>query len=86
MEYEDVVNKLIGEIDPVGETHTDNARYKNLSEMTALIDRLMYEMHKIAKYDRPEYSINRAAKHCRHFLQYTREEIASTLGEASNDK
>lgn len=79
MEIVDVVTKLIGKIDPVGETHTDNARYDNIKVMTALIDSLMYEIHEIARYERHEYSINRAKRYCEGFLKHVQEEIKATL-------
>lgn len=33
----DVVTKLIGPIDPTGETHTDMERYTNLETMCGLV-------------------------------------------------
>ena len=32
MDYYEVVKKLIGEVDPVGETHIDNERFENLKK------------------------------------------------------
>lgn len=66
----DAVMRLVGEVRPVGETHTDDHRFQNLQELTALVDRLVAEIDSIA-YDNKdvhEHSIKRAADHCAKFL------------------
>lgn len=37
----EVICKLVGPIDPVGETHTDNKRLENLKTMTRVLDHLL---------------------------------------------
>ncbi len=64
----DVVRKLIGPIHPVGESHTDHDRYKNLGAMTQLVDKLMFDLHQVARSLRPEASIQKAAKHASEFI------------------
>lgn len=64
MDIYEVVTKLVGPIDPVGETNTDDARYKNLEVMTELVNRLLTDIDYVAaNKDRPEFSMSRAGKH-----------------------
>ena len=44
MEIYDVVKKLVGKIDPIGETNTDNQRFENLKVMTELVDNLLTDI------------------------------------------
>ena len=37
MEYTDIIKKLIGNINPIGETNTDNERFENLKELCYLV-------------------------------------------------
>jgi len=69
MELIDVVRKLIGPVDPIGETQTDDIRSKNLGEMIDLVDRLITDIVKVASYKtRAEYSMNRSGKRASEFL------------------
>lgn len=70
MEIYDVVKKLIGEIDPVGETNADNIRYENLKATTALVDALLTDIDRVAtnNKDRCEYSMKRAGEYSSKFL------------------
>lgn len=69
MELIDVVRKLIGPVDPVGETHTDNERFENLKQLTELVDYLVGDIDKvIVNKNRPEYSMKRAGEFAEHFL------------------
>ena len=66
----EVVMKLIGEVDPVGSTEIDNSRYANLKELTLLVDKLVFDIDRIASgnKDRQEFSMRRAGEHCDEFL------------------
>lgn len=65
----EVVKKLIGEIEPVGETHADNARFQNLQEMTDLVDRLVSDIDEVAQQSRHHaFSIKRSGEHAYRFL------------------
>jgi len=44
----EIVKKLVGKINPVGETNTDNARYENLKVMTGLVDNLLVDINTVA--------------------------------------
>lgn len=69
MELHDVVMRLVGPVNPVGETNTDNERFENLKKLTELTDRLVYVIDEIARSrGSSEYSVARAGKHCSSFL------------------
>ena len=66
----DIVKKLIGEINPVGETNTDEIRFKNLQNMALLVEHLLHDINKVS-YDnikREELSIKKAALFAQKFL------------------
>jgi len=68
MEIKDIVYKLIGPINPVGETHTDDKRFENLKVMTQLVDDLLTDINNVACMDDShEFSVKRAAKFCSDF-------------------
>lgn len=72
MNYTDIVNKLIGDINPIGETNTDNARYENLKEMCQLASNLIEQIKHVAlKKDSSEYSVKRAANFADKFITET---------------
>ena len=45
----EVVKAIIGDVHPVGETHTDNERYSNLKDMIDLTGELMGEIWEISR-------------------------------------
>ena len=58
-----ILMTLIGEVEPIGETNTDNDRYQNLIQLEGVIEHLLEEIEKVAKYsDRVEYSMSKAGK------------------------
>jgi hypothetical protein len=69
MELIDIVRKLVGPINPIGETNDDNNRFENLRVMTVLVDKLIADIDVVAsKKDRCEYSIQRAGKYATKFM------------------
>lgn len=70
MELKDVVRKLIGPVDPVGDSNIDRERLKNLMELTTLVDFLVGDIDLIASEntDRVEHSMKTAGIHCSEFL------------------
>lgn len=69
MELYDVVTKLIGPIQPVGETTEDEKRFNNLKEMTDLIDQLLTDVDRVASCkNRPEYSMKHAGEFADRFM------------------
>lgn len=72
MTLSEIVLKLSGPIDPVGETQTDNARFENLIELLACMQELHAKVDKIATdhKDSHEYSVKRAGKACDEYLDW----------------
>ena len=69
MEHIDVVRKLVGRINPVGETHTDDERFENLKTMTILVDLLLSDLDIVAsEKHRHEFSRKRAGEFASNFL------------------
>jgi hypothetical protein len=69
MELNDVVKKLIGEIEPVGETNEDNKRFENLKVMLGLLDSILTDTDYIYNNnkERIEYSMKRSADYIKKF-------------------
>ena len=76
MEIYDVVKKLVGPIDPVGETNTDNKRFENLKTMTDLMYKLVGDIQYVSQSaTSQEHSVSRAGKHARGFFEEMREQL-----------
>jgi len=73
MTVKDVVNKIIGEINPVGEHYEDEKRFENLKEMCELVNELVSQIDDVATLNdgRVEHSRNRAGKFASEFLSNT---------------
>jgi len=70
MNNHEIVKKLIGPIEPVGETNEDGRRFENLEAMTELFNNLLADIAEVARFnkDRVEYSMNKAGKHAQSSL------------------
>lgn len=70
MDTYEVTMKLIGPVEPVGETNMDNDRYENLKDLTNLTNQLLTVIDSIANQfqNNHQYSMKRAAVHCNEFL------------------
>ena len=66
----EVVNKLIGRIEPIGETNADNRSLENLKEMTDLVDKLVSDIDRIASNykNNHQYSMKEASNVANDFL------------------
>lgn len=73
MKAEEIVSKLIGPINPIGETNTDNERFENLKAMCELVNELITGIDAVAYNHKnaPEYSRKRAAHYASEFLTKT---------------
>jgi hypothetical protein len=72
-----VVNKLVGPINPVGETNEDDVRFENLKQMTHLIDHLLFAIAIISKDKESElFSVRRAGLFADEFIRATAQAIA----------
>ena len=63
----EVVKKLVGSIEPVGETHTDGVRYENLRVMTDLVEKLLRDIDYVASQKSHEFSIKKASEFASKF-------------------
>jgi hypothetical protein len=62
--------KLVGPVQPVGETRADEWRLENLKKLTELTDRLLFEIDDAAhNADRVEASMKAIGKHARDFIE-----------------
>lgn len=71
MDIHGVVKKLVGPINPVGETNTDNARFENLKVLTELVEKLVIDIDAVAyeHKDAHQFSLKRAAEHASKFMK-----------------
>jgi len=66
----DVAQKLIGPIDPVGESRTDEKRFQNLKQHCELIELLVQEVEVVAmNQTRVEHSMRKAGEFAAHYLR-----------------
>lgn len=57
MELIDVVRKLIGPVNPIGESNTDEERFENLKTLTELVDFLVGDIDQVlTAYENPTKS------------------------------
>lgn len=73
MTITEIVKKLVGEIEPIGETNIDNKRYDNLMLMCAIVDDLVCAIENVAdkNKDRAEFSMKRAGHYAYNFINKT---------------
>lgn len=70
MEIKEIVLKLVGKVNPVGETNTDNERFENLKVLCELVDELVGVIDEVncKNKDSHEFSRKRAADYASNFL------------------
>lgn len=73
MTHLEIVNKLIGRIEPAGDESRDDDYFENLKVMVDLTNRLIMQIDNVAyKYkDSYEHSVKRAADYASKFLTET---------------
>lgn len=73
MELREIVLKLVGRIEPRGETNTDNERFENLQTLCKLVNDLVIDIDDMAyrNKDSHEYSVKRASDYAQNFLTVT---------------
>lgn len=69
----EVINKLVGAINPVGESHTDGQRFENLKVMCDIVNDLVRQIDDVSYRNRDAYesSIQKASKYANTFLSET---------------
>ena len=73
MNTEEIVLKLTGPVNPVGETQTDDGRFFNLEDLCSLVNQWVRIIDRVAceNKERSEFSRQRAGKYANHFLTET---------------
>jgi len=73
MDLHEIVKKLVGKINPVGETTTDNERFENLRVLCGLVENLIIDIDNVNYQNKQshEYSVKRAAEYADNFLTKT---------------
>ena len=80
-----VLNALIGNIEPVGDTIIDDQRYDNLVTLADVTDWCLDGIQILTKYaDRPENSMSRAGSDAINYLKVLRNNINRWLGDTEN--
>lgn len=71
MTYTDIIRKLIGPINPIGETNQDTERLDNLKVLIELTENLLSDIRYVAEYydERTEYSIKKANATAKVFIK-----------------
>lgn len=59
MELKEIVEKLVGPIQPIGETNTDNARFENLKVLCDLVEGLIVEIDDVTVQHADSYEASR---------------------------
>lgn len=80
----DIVMSIIGEIEPVGESHIDDQRFSNLLKLQNTMDILLDEiMYCLPYLDRVEYSMKRSAKQALEWMKEKRDWLQETIEDYS---
>jgi len=72
----DVVRKLIGGIEPAGESSGDERRFENLKNLTTLVELLVYDIQAVSQSKiSHEHSVKRAGEYADKFLKSLGEDM-----------
>ncbi len=86
-EVADLVMRMIGEIEPVGETNTDNARFVHLQILLNTLDILINEVTFVLPNERRyEASMKKAGKEVRTWLKEKYRQFGYNLGEGEKNE
>jgi hypothetical protein len=67
----EIVLKIVGPVDPIGETNTDNSRFDNLKVLCELTENLVWIVDEIGykNKDSYQYSVKRAGAYAFDFIE-----------------
>ena len=72
----ELIEKINGKIEPIGETHIDNDRFENLQRLVKLVDKLIFDINEVAGLrDREQYSLKKAGKYAFDSLKEIQEAL-----------
>ena len=70
MNDKEIIYRLSGKIEPVGETYEDDRRYNNLNNLCILVSNLVDDIIEVSKNkERIEFSMKRQGKFAFNFLK-----------------
>ena len=85
-ELVDILMSINGEIEPIGETYTDNIRYGNLVTLLNTLDILIDEVtFVLPNENRVEFSMKRAGKEVRKWITEKYEQFGYNLGKEEEE-
>jgi hypothetical protein len=68
----EIIDKLVGKVEPVGETHVDNKRFENLQKLCGILDHYSVVVSDVSNLkNRQEYSIKRSGEFAENFKKET---------------
>lgn len=77
-----VIKKLLGYIEPVGETYEDEERLKNVQKYNEILCFIVFRLKEASNYkDRLELSINKIGSECYDILQELKESLEEMIDE-----
>lgn len=77
-----LVMKLVGEVEPVGESHVDDERYENLLLLEDVLDILIDEIMFVLPFDyHYQYSIQKSENEAKRWFTDKRDWMTETLGD-----
>lgn len=83
----EIIEKLLGEIRPVGATHIDTERFENLNNYEDLIKQLVYKYASlIENIDRYEHSMKIVGERTLNFVISLHNELAYYIKESEEVK
>jgi hypothetical protein len=66
----EVIEKLVGPIDPVGETTVDEKRFENLKTAILIVDKMIYDICFVSRSSiSHEHSVKRSGEHAKKYLE-----------------
>jgi len=70
MNHKEIVMRLVGNVDPIGETSIDDRNFQNLIVLCDLAEELVGVIDDVSRFnkDRFEYSMKRAGQYAHKFL------------------
>lgn len=64
----EMIKRLIGEVEPIGDSAIDEKRLVNLKELCDLTGQLIFEINRISNMESDLHSVKQAADYARIFI------------------
>ena len=77
-----ILEKLMGDIEPIGETHHDDVAYANLLTYIEVATWFIERIYEVGQYiERPEFSMQRSGKEAIKYLSKLNTDISELCSE-----